>query len=67
MESLNEFQKRKITEQFYEKHRQKGKSSNVKHFIEMGLKRGSIYNIINRIENIRPLKRPMVQAVKASK
>jgi hypothetical protein len=38
MKSLNEFQKRQLVEQFYEKNRQKGKPFTVRDFIEMGLK-----------------------------
>jgi len=41
----------KTTRSTYEKNRQKGKPFTVRHFIEMGLKRRSIYNIIIRIEN----------------
>ncbi len=67
MESLNEFQKRQLVGQFYEKNRQKGKPFTVRHFIEMGLRRRSIYNIINRIENKIPSKRSNGSGRKAIK
>jgi len=57
MESLNEFQRRKLIGQFYEKHRQKGKIFTVKHFIEMGLKIRPTYNITSRIGSKIPLKK----------
>jgi hypothetical protein len=67
MKSLNEFQKRQLVGQFYEENRRKGKPFTVRHFIEMGLKRRSIYNVISRIENNKPLKRSNGSGRKAIK
>jgi hypothetical protein len=67
METLNEYQKRQLIGQFYEKNREKGKPFTVRHFIEMGLKKRSIYSIISRIENKVSLKRSIGSGRKAVK
>ena len=70
MDQLNQEQKRLIVGQFYEKHKSKGKVFTVQHFLAMGFKNSTIYDIIQRVEIRKPLKtlvrtgRPAVKMTK---
>ena len=50
MKIFNEYQKRELVSDFYTEHCSKGKAYTVKHFLLMGMKKSTVYNIISRVE-----------------
>ena len=48
MELLSQEQRRMVIGKFYEQHQLKGKAYCVRHFVAMGMVKGSIYRILNR-------------------
>lgn len=57
MEELNESQRRKLVVQFYEKHESSGKAFAVRHFVEMGMSRSSVYHILRSFEERKTVER----------
>ena len=57
MQSLNEHSIRILIGNFFKENMNKPKSFTVNHFLQMGMRRSTIYDIIKRVENNIPLKR----------
>ena len=70
MDGLTAEQRRLVVGQFYNRYKSLGKRYSVLHFVKMGLKSQTIYNIIRRVENGETLKqrsgqgRPVVKMTK---
>jgi len=57
METLTEEQRRHIVARFYVDHNEKKKSFTVKHFVEMGMSRSTVYSILQRMDEGIPTER----------
>lgn len=60
MEKLNEKQKRELVVQFYQINKDHGKKNTVDHFLKMGMKKSSLYQIIKRFEKTNTTDRKKV-------